>query len=368
MNPETDKRTVLTLDAGGTNFVFSAIRSNREITNPITLPSNGDNLEKCIDTIEKGFKSVLSKTGENAAAISFAFPGPSDYTTGIIGKLNNLPAFTGEVPLGPILEHRFGIPVYINNDGDLYAYGEALSGFLPYVNSLLSKAGIQKKFHNLIGLTLGTGFGGGLVCNNQLIKGDNSMAGEVWLLRNRINSDTNAEEGISIRAVQRIYAESEGISVKECPAPKAIFEIALGRKNGNKKAASEAFRQLGSVLGDVLGNLITVLDSAVVIGGGLSGAMPVIYPGLSKELNATFTSYAGKSYPRLVQKVFNIDDPTDLEEFLNWKRNAISIPGTEKTVDYYAEARIPLGSSIIGTNKAVALGAYAYALQSLDQK
>ena len=42
-----DKRIVMTLDAGGTNFVFSAIRSNEEIVEPIVLPSNGDNLEKC---------------------------------------------------------------------------------------------------------------------------------------------------------------------------------------------------------------------------------------------------------------------------------------------------------------------------------
>ena len=41
-----DKRIVMTLDAGGTNFVFSAIRSNEEIVEPIVLPSNGDNLDK----------------------------------------------------------------------------------------------------------------------------------------------------------------------------------------------------------------------------------------------------------------------------------------------------------------------------------
>ena len=44
-----DKRIVMTLDAGGTNFVFSAIQSNEEIVEPIVLPSNGDNLEKCLE-------------------------------------------------------------------------------------------------------------------------------------------------------------------------------------------------------------------------------------------------------------------------------------------------------------------------------
>lgn len=40
-----DKRIVMTLDAGGTNFVFSAIQSNEEIVEPIVLPSNGITLK-----------------------------------------------------------------------------------------------------------------------------------------------------------------------------------------------------------------------------------------------------------------------------------------------------------------------------------
>jgi glucokinase len=64
-------------------------------------------------------------------AISFAFPGPSDYPRGIIGDLGNLPCFRGGVALGPMLEDTFEIPVFINNDGDLFAYGEAIGGFLP---------------------------------------------------------------------------------------------------------------------------------------------------------------------------------------------------------------------------------------------
>ncbi len=79
---------------------------------------------------------------EPPVAISFAFPGPADYPAGIIGDLPNLPAFRGGVALGPMLEEKFGIPVFINNDGDLFVYGEAIAGFLPYVNGLL-EAGRQ---------------------------------------------------------------------------------------------------------------------------------------------------------------------------------------------------------------------------------
>ncbi|MBN1952178.1 MAG: ROK family protein [Bacteroidales bacterium] len=368
MNPETDTRTILTLDAGGTNFVFSAIRGNHDISEPITLPSNGDNLDRCLGTIESGFRQLMQRIPEKPVAISFAFPGPSDYQTGIIGRLNNLPAFRGGIPLGPILEHRFSLPVFINNDGDLYAYGEALSGFLPEVNAMLREAGIEKEFRNLIGVTLGTGFGGGIVLNQELLSGDNSMAGEIWLLRNRINPSTNAEEGISIRAIQRVYREHDGTGTRDELSPKDIFDIAQGLRPGDSGAAKEAFRQLGTVLGDALGNLMTTLDGAAVIGGGLTGAMPLILPAMMEELKAKYSSYPGTSYPRLVQKVFNINSATERKKFLNWEKTDVVIPDTGASISYYAESRLPVGISTIGTSRAIALGAYAFALKKLGTK
>lgn len=78
-----DKRVVMTLDAGGTNFVFSAVQGDREIVEPIRHPSNADNLVNCLSTIERGFNEVRAKLDVAPAAISFAFPGPADYAAGI---------------------------------------------------------------------------------------------------------------------------------------------------------------------------------------------------------------------------------------------------------------------------------------------
>ena len=114
----TDNRVVLTLDAGGTNLVFSAIRGEKEIVKPMSLPSHGDNLKLILRSIVDGFNKVQAELAEKAAAISFCFPGPADYERGIIGDLVNLPCFRGGVALGPMLEEIFKIPVFINNDGD----------------------------------------------------------------------------------------------------------------------------------------------------------------------------------------------------------------------------------------------------------
>lgn len=71
-----------------TTFRFSTMRGNQSIMPAVTLP--------------------------------FAFPGPPDYPNGIIGDLGKLPCFRGGIALRSMLEEKFGIPTFINNDGDLY--------------------------------------------------------------------------------------------------------------------------------------------------------------------------------------------------------------------------------------------------------
>lgn len=198
---EKDRRIVITLDAGGTNFVFGAVQGDRFVVEPITLPSNSDRLDRCLETMVEGFRTVISRLPEQPAAISFAFPGPADYPRGIIGGyLPNFPSFRDGVALKDFLEERFGIPTFINNDGDLYAYGEALAGALPEINARLEAAGSAKRFRNLIGYTWGTGFGVGIVSDNRLHIGDNSCV-ETFCLRHKDLPDINVEEGVSIRAV-----------------------------------------------------------------------------------------------------------------------------------------------------------------------
>ena len=114
---EKDERVVMTLDAGGTNFIFSAMRGCREIIAPVRMKAVTDDLRKCLETLVGGFREVLSKLETVPVAISFAFPGPADYRNGVIGHLPNFPAFSGGgVALGPYLEDVFGLPVFINND------------------------------------------------------------------------------------------------------------------------------------------------------------------------------------------------------------------------------------------------------------
>lgn len=367
MKIENDQRTVMTLDAGGTNFVFSAIRANQEIVEPITLPSNAHNLEQCLKNIEEGFSLVQKALPEKPVAISFAFPGPADYPAGIIGDLANLPAFRGGVALGPMLEEKFQLPVFINNDGDLFAYGEAISGFLPYVNERLKNSGSLKRYNNLFGITLGTGFGGGIVREGELFLGDNAAGGEIWAIRNKLYNRSFAEEGASIRAVQRVYQAHARVKHSNTPTPKEIFEYANGSLQGDCEAAVCAFQEMAETIGDALANAVTLIDGLVVIGGGLAAAASIFLPRLVEEMNGTIETLNGQQIPRMEIKTFNLEDQTQMDAFIRGDARQIAVPGTGRKVAYDPLKRIGVGLSRLGTSRAVSIGAYAFALHTLDQ-
>lgn len=358
---------IMTLDAGGTNFIFSAIQQYKEVIEPIRLTPHKDDLERCLGNIIRGFEQVQNQLKAPAAAISFAFPGPADYPNGIIGDLPNLNAFRGGVPLGPILQAHFNIPVFINNDANLFAYGEALFGFLPAMNESLKKANSPKRFRHLIGVTLGTGFGVGLVAKNQLITGDNSSGGEGWLLRNRKVPDYNVEEHLSGAGIRRSYAQKAALNIAAVGMPKDIGDIAKGLSAGNRAAAIATYDDFGQVLGEALATIITLFDGLVVLGGGISGAFDLFAPSMLAALHSKFKLHHDGEINRVIQHVFNLEDAKDKAIFLKGNRKELSIPGTTRSITYDSFQRTGVGCSKHSTSHMIGLGAFALALQQLRE-
>lgn len=309
-----DNRVVITLDAGGTNLVFGAMQANKFIVDPITLPSHAEDLDKCLATMVEGFRQVIDKLETKPVAISFAFPGPADYPNGIIGGyLPNFPSFREGVALGPFLEAKFGIPVFINNDGDLFAYGEALGGALPEVNARLEALGCPKKYKNLIGYTFGTGLGIGVVVNGRLNRGDNSCV-ETFCLKHKKMPDIIVEDGAAIRAVKRVYGELTG-NPDHGLEPKDICDIADGKRDGDREAARKAFAEMGEIAGDAMATAVTLIDGLIVIGGGVTGARRWIMPTLFEELRSKIHTISGDELNRVQMKVYDLDNEEEFREF-----------------------------------------------------
>jgi len=362
-----DSRTVITLDAGGTNFVFGAMRSNKFIVEPITMPSNADDLDRCLATLVSGFEQVIAKLDSKPVAISFAFPGPADYPNGIIGGyLPNFPSFRDGVALGPFLQEKFGIPVYINNDADLYAYGEALAGALPEVNEKLKAAGSNKQYKNLLGYTFGTGFGMGFVRNGELNLGDNSCV-ETFCLRHKHYPDVMVEEGVAVRAVKRVYKELSGIDDPSLE-PKDIYDIAEGKREGDKEAAAKAFATMGEVAGDAMATAVTIVDGLIVIGGGITAAGKYLKPAILEEMRSEIKTLGGDTLNRVQMKVYDLDNDEEFADFARGEQRTIKVYGTDKEVSYDPQKRIGVMFSKIGASTAISLGAYAFALNEIDKQ
>lgn len=366
MNYSQDRRVVMTLDAGGTNFVFSAIQGNQEILQPIRLPSGADNLGVCLKTLVEGFRLVQERLTEPPVAISFAFPGPADYRNGVIGDLPNLPAFRGGIALKAFLEEQFGLPVYINNDGNLYAYGEALAGTLPMLNRLLQESGNEKQYHHLIGITLGTGFGAGVVIDGRLLTGDNGCGGDVWVFSDKFHPEMIAEETVSIHAVKNMYRQFSGIDDKTL-TPKDICDIAEERLEGDTEAARRTFERFGQGLGYALNYVLTLIDGIVVLGGGLTGAYHHFFPAMLNEMRGTRDRIGQSSVPRLQMDVYDLTDPTEKETFLKSETATVTVPESRNTVTYQKHKKTGVTVSTLETSLAINLGAYNYALAQIDK-
>lgn len=365
-NIHTDSRIVMTLDAGGTNMVFGAMQGGRYVVKPLTLPANSHDLDLCLNTMVEGFRTVRDQLDRQPVAISFAFPGPADYPNGIIGGyLPNFPSFRDGVALGPYLRKKFSIPVYINNDGDLYAYGEAIGGILPEINEKLELAGSSKRYRNLLGYTFGTGFGVGMIVNNTLNRGDNSCV-ETWCLPHCKYRDIIVEDGVSIRAVKRVYGELSG-NPDHGLEPKEIFEVAEGTREGNAEAARQAFAEMGEVAGEALATGVTLTDGLIVIGGGITAAHKYFMPSLLKALRSSIRTLSGDEIGRVQMKVYNLDDEEEFALFAKGSQRRLKIYGSEMEVNYDPQKRIGVAVSKLGANMATAIGAYAFALNQLDK-
>ncbi|HRQ49741.1 MAG TPA: ROK family protein, partial [Agriterribacter sp.] len=105
---------------------------------------------------------------ESVAGIGIGVPSMVDVEQGIVYDVQYIPSWK-EVPLKKIMEERYGIPVFVNNDANCFALGEFYFG-----------KGVGAD--HMIGLTIGTGIGAGIIINRRLYAGPNCGAGEFGMV------------------------------------------------------------------------------------------------------------------------------------------------------------------------------------------
>jgi len=152
---------IIGIDLGGTH-VRAGIVSGGKLENIVSvrIPSSGS-VEQVLNII---YDLITPFANENIKAIGIGVPSVVDIENGIVYDVQNIPSWK-KVELKKLMEEKFHLPVSVNNDANCFALGEKYFGK-------------GKDFHSMIGLTIGTGLGAGIIINDKLYAGVNCGAGE----------------------------------------------------------------------------------------------------------------------------------------------------------------------------------------------
>lgn len=183
----------------------------------------------------------------NPLAVGMGSTGPLDTRNKILRDRDSLPHLDG-FRIGKFSEDELGAPLYLENDAGCFALGEAVRG-----------AG--RGMPVVVGVTLGTGFGCGIVVEGKLYSGATSNAGEVAYCR---VGDSDFDHACAAPGVRRAYARHAGVAEGEAPNAREIGD----RANNGDRAALRAWSEFGASVGTAVGMLCCVLDPHVVVLGG----------------------------------------------------------------------------------------------------
>jgi glucokinase len=252
------------------------------------LVSSGK-LEKVIDEkIKKNGKEkeiILQITGiidklidDEVKAIGIAVPAQVD-GKGVVYETVNIPSWK-RVELKSILQKKYSIPVFVNNDANCFALGE-------------KNFGICNGYRNIAGVTIGTGFGVGLIINNELYSGANCVAGEYGRI---IFKEKELEDYCSGKFFREKY--------------KTPGEILSQKARKGDKKALKIFHEFGDNLGKALAIIANTVDPECIV---LGGSVAKDFKLFEKSMLSSLQKHTYKrSFSRLKVCVSEIKDITIL--------------------------------------------------------
>lgn len=260
------------IDLGGTNVRVAKIDEDGNVLQDIIKPSHG--LEGPRELVRDTIFSMLDEIEDldKCEGIGIGAPGAIDSERKVMTISSNIVGFK-DYPLANMIEEKYKLPCYIDNDANVAGLAEALMG---------SGKGLPIVYY----LTHSTGIGGALIVDGKIVSGKNGYAGEVANIiidRNRkkinnlnIGAVENEASGTAImRKAKEIY--SNDIQTRE------VFEKAI---NGDTKAI-ELIDEVCKDFAQLLSTIAHVVDPyCFIIGGGVSKASDYYFPIVKKYYNS----------------------------------------------------------------------------------
>jgi len=263
--------TIIGVDLGGTKVAAGRVR-NGEIEALVkhSVPAH-ENRDTVLAAV---MDAVAEVTTPEVVAIGCGVPSVVDVAEGIVREVGNIPSWKA-VPLKTELENRFGLPAAIDNDANAFALGEFVFG-----------AGQGRR--HLVGMTLGTGLGTGVIMDGHLLHGANCGVGELG---------KSAHKGLMLQGW--------------CASPyfprewDATADELHRRAGAGDEEAVRAFAAYGNELSAAIMLALYAYDpEVVVLGGSIGTAFDLFEGGMRKGLERF-------AYPHIVERVEIV--PSELE-------------------------------------------------------
>jgi len=295
MSPWGDKKWVIGVDLGGTNIVVGVLPIDAAEADVLALKSEPTDAErgakyvvdKIVLLIEEARAEVVAQFGgtrADFAGLGIGAPGPLNRQTGTVIQSPNLG--WRNFPLRDLISNAVNLPAVLDNDANCATYGEWWLG-----------AG--RNVDTLIGLTLGTGIGGGIVLHGEIFHGVSDAAGEIG----HMTIEANGRKcPCGNYGCLEAYASGPAIARRAIEGLEAGAESLLSDLVGNKLEnitaatvyeavvhgdtyANEVMRETAKFLGAGVANIVNIFNpDMIVISGGVTKAGDHLFVPLRAEV------------------------------------------------------------------------------------
>lgn len=274
------------IDLGGTNSKIGILDENGTIVYSTIVKTESDlGYEETVKKLSDHLKYGLEKNGikyDDFVALGVGVPGPIVNKSTVL-MWANFP-WPANLNLAKEFENQLLKPVFIDNDVNVITLGELW-------------VGAAKGYKNVLGMAIGTGIGGGVVVNGEIISGKNGASGEIGHIplekkgrlcgcgkRGCFEAYASAT-GIARIAKDRLEVNKNNmlynITRDRLPEAKDVFDCA---KQGDKLSL-EIIEETAEYLAMGISSALTILDSdIVVIGGGVALAGDFLTDKIKKYL------------------------------------------------------------------------------------
>lgn len=233
--------TTIAIDLGGTNVRAARIEGEHILAQQ-AIRCNAQGSE---DEVLGQITSLIDSLWDDSVGrIGIGVPSVVDFRRGIVYNLQNIPSWR-EVHLKERLEHRYGVAVGVDNDVNCFVLGE-------------HRFGSARGMNNVVGITLGTGLGAGIVVEGEVYRGANTGAGEIGCLP---YLDADYEQYCSSHFFSRSHTDGSALAARAAAGDAEALAV---------------WNEFGHHLGKLLQVILFAYDpETIVVGGGIaaSGAL-----------------------------------------------------------------------------------------------